>query len=317
MNKQNKILDVEDILNTYKTKIPIKQLKVILSRKWFPITSQILEEVAYLIGKVMGDGNLDKNYIARFIGQEKDLTLLKELIITIFNIESSKLKIRRKEAKGVSYLLQINDTLFGRLLASLGTPVGNKTKIAFGIPSWITKDKSYSKRFLQALLEDELSTIKIEKSSYSVKPRLKLAKEDRLIPNLRLFLTQIKLMLGQFNVKCSNISNHATFKQGQTTRELYLDINRNKENILTFAREIGFRINAYKIKCLNNTIPLLENTKQNRKPFIDKEKIIALRKKSLTIRQISKIVKLNPTSVHRVIIKNKKKCGGRDLNSSS
>ena len=37
MKNQNKILDFEDILNTYSTKIPHKQLKLLKSRHWLPI----------------------------------------------------------------------------------------------------------------------------------------------------------------------------------------------------------------------------------------------------------------------------------------
>lgn len=306
MNKQNIILDFEDILNTYKTKIPSNQLIVLKSRNWFPLFPQLEEDIAYLIGKVMGDGNLDKTYIPRFIGQERDLILLKYLITKTFSINASKLKMTRRQAKGVSYLLQVNDVLLGRLLAVLGAPIGNKTKISFSVPFWIIKNKSYSKRFLQALLEDELSTIKIEKNNYAIKPRLKLAKERKLMSDLALFLTQIKSLLEESDIKCSKITRNFSTKLGQKTIELYFNINRTKVNIITFAKNIGFRLNTEKIKNLAKCVEILKKTKFVRKPFIDTPRILILRKKGFTIRQISKLVKLNPASVHRVIVKNKK-----------
>ena len=37
MKNQNKILDFEDVLNTYSTKIPTKQFELLKKRNWLPI----------------------------------------------------------------------------------------------------------------------------------------------------------------------------------------------------------------------------------------------------------------------------------------
>ena len=164
MNKQNVILDFEDFLNSYKNqRCADSNAKNIL-----PLHSEspLLEEYAYLIGKVTGDGNLDPSFTLRFIGKIKDLRLLRYLIINKFMIKPSKLSIREKVAKGSSFVLQINCAYLGRILSLLGAPIGNKTKTVFHIPNWILTNKDTKKRFLQALLEDELTTIKIEKCNY-------------------------------------------------------------------------------------------------------------------------------------------------------
>ena len=78
MNKQNIILDIEDILNTYKFQIPIKKLELLKLWGWTPLPkdSVLAHKSAYLVGKIMGDGNLDNKFTCRFIGQFEDLNRL-------------------------------------------------------------------------------------------------------------------------------------------------------------------------------------------------------------------------------------------------
>lgn len=251
-----------------------------------------------------GDGHLDKNFTLFFIGQEEEINALRDLISESYDLEREKFTIKYRKAYGVSFCLQVKDALLGRLLFCLGAPMGNKTKKPYLVPFWIFNFKQNSKLFLQGLLEDELSTVKIEKSSYSSKPRLKLAKDVKLIPNLRIFLRQIKFLIERLGVNCSGVSKRTSHKKNQETRELYLDINRNKENIINFSKNIGFRITQKKIKKLNECVGVLKRTKYNRKPFIDGKRIETLRKKGYSIRQISKILNLNKSSVHRVLLRN-------------
>lgn len=246
MNKQNIILDFEDFLNSYKNKNAVQPIK-----SFFPISLKgpLTEEYAYLIGKVMGDGNLDHSFTLRFIGKEEDLICLRDLIIDKFKINPNRFSIKRRVSKGVSYLLQVNCAFLGRILSLLGAPIGNKTKTAFRVPEWILSDNTLKRRFLQALLEDELTTIKVERCNYSVKPRLKLAKDEKLIGNLREFMEQVKWAVESFGVGCNHVSKPV---QGKDTPslELYFHINRNKKNILKFKEKIGFRFNKEKIKKL-------------------------------------------------------------------
>ena len=68
MNKQNIILDFEDLLNTYQNKTPYS------AKYLFPIIegNPITEEYAYLVGKIMGDGHLDHKFTLKFIGRKED-----------------------------------------------------------------------------------------------------------------------------------------------------------------------------------------------------------------------------------------------------
>jgi len=219
-----------------------------------------LEEYAYLVGKIIGDGNLDPKYPARFVAKDRDdLINLRYLLINKLKIDSSRLRIHEKKAFGSSYVLQVNYANFGRILCSLGAPLGNKTKISFSIPSWILNNLSYKRRFLQALLEDELTTIKIERSNYSVKPRLKMAKKPELLMDHTFFMTQVKEAIESFGVSCSRLSKPiADNKHGSVY--LYFHINRNKENVLRFKESIGFRLNTSKVKCLNECCEIIKRS---------------------------------------------------------
>lgn len=255
MNKQNIILDFEDFLNTYQIKKNID----ISSKILFPIYMEdsIVEEYAYLIGKVIGDGHLDSNYTLKFIGKEKDLITLRNLINRKFKINVKKFSILRRESKGVSYLLQVNCAYFGRILNLLGAPIGNKTKKEFSIPNWILSSQITKKRFLQALLEDELTTIKIKRCNHAVNPQLKLAKKEELIDNLREFMLQVKKSIESFDVGCSHLSKPI---KTEKSLELYFHINRNKKNILKFKENIGFRLNKEKIEKLNECYKIIKDS---------------------------------------------------------
>lgn len=257
MNKQNVILDFEGFTNSYKNKNVDLSLNSL-----FPIRfeDKLTEEYSYLIGKVIGDGNLDPKFTLRFIGEEKDLLSLRDLIIDKFKLSPARFSIKERKNKGISYLLQVNCASLGRILALLGAPIGNKTKIAFSVPEWILTSKNLKKRFLQALLEDELTTIKIERCNYSVSPRLKLAKKEELIPTLRQFMQQVKIAIESFGVECSHISK-MIYTKGSP--ELYFHIRRNKRNILKFREEIGFRLNQEKIKKLNECCKVIEDSLVN------------------------------------------------------
>lgn len=250
-----KIPEEVDIINTYKSsRIPIKSFNVLKKRKWFPIEYESLIEISYLVGKIMGDGHLEKNYIASFFGEETDLFALKELIVNTFAIEEDKFLIGSKKAYGTSYFLKINDALFGRLLNLFGAPKGNKTKTEFQVPKWVWKRKIFKKRFLQAILEDELAVIKIISTGYQNSPNFKMHKRDYLGDNLFCFIEEIKILVENFGIECSNIigPQYISKKEYPHSMECYFWIQRNRKNIIKFKEKVGFRFNKHKLNSLND-----------------------------------------------------------------
>ncbi len=78
----NILIGIEDVLSTYISKYPRKSSFILKRLSWIPLyrESKLAEDAAYIIGKITGDGNLDKKYTVRFIGQIEDLEELKKIM---------------------------------------------------------------------------------------------------------------------------------------------------------------------------------------------------------------------------------------------
>ena len=78
----------------------------------------------------------------------------------------------------------------------------------------------------------------------------------------------------------------------------------NKENIIKFAQNIGFsKIHREKLEKLEGCVRVLKDTLSNRKPLIDRKRILSLRKGGATIREIGKLLNLSSSSEHRALKK--------------
>ncbi len=209
----------------------------------------------------MGDGHLDYRFTCKFIGQEKDLQTLREIIHQVFSIENKRMTIIFRKNIGESYLLQVNDALFGRLLSILGAPIGNKTEIPFLVPRWISENKKFTRYFLQGLFEDELATIKIKREKYIREATFRMAKIEKYQPDLLQFLSQIKEMTESFSVKCSEIGEpyfENEHRDGNKTFSRCFRILGNRQNIIKFNEEIGFLSNSMKINELNKCLEMIK-----------------------------------------------------------
>lgn len=250
MNASHEILNCKDLEGTYLYFIP--KTKVLFSKRWLPLIdgTPLAENFAYMIGKGMGDGHLDKQFTFKHSGEKINQLVLKKVLTNEFNIPIESIKVtENKYSKGCSYHLQVNSSVFGRILFLLGCPIGNKTRQAFFIPDWITNSNNNSRYFLMGLLEDELSTIHIERRNHCRAAVLKMAKAGEFINGHHKFLSQVKNLIEKFGIECSNISKiNRTDKH--KTDELYFRIMGNKSNILRFSEKIGFRIHVPKKKQL-------------------------------------------------------------------
>ena len=84
-----------------------------------------------------------------------------------------------------------------------------------------------------------------------------IVKIEKYQKNLKEFLSQIKKVTERFSIKCSCISQpyfESLQKDNSKTFCQCFRILGNKNNILTFQRNIGFRLHQNKIKKLNETI---------------------------------------------------------------
>ena len=263
MNQKNVILGLGNVLNTYKFWLPKGQISRLKYRKWLPLIqdSPLARVSAFMVAKVMGDGNLDEKFTCRFIGQFDDLCRLRELIIKHYSIAEASLKIRMRKYRGISYLLQVNDCLFGRFLFALGAPVGNKTKTEFLIPEWIIASEYSKKYFLQGIFDDELATLKVKRKRFIREAGFKMAKLQKYQGNLREFLSQIRNLTESFSVSCSKIDEprfESVQKDGNKTYYQCFRILGNRSNIINFRNNINFGLNWQKIAELEKCISFVK-----------------------------------------------------------
>ncbi len=255
--------------------------------------------LAYLVGRIMGDGHLDKRGSLKFIsGSRADSVSLRGFINKTCGVPFHRMHIRRRSNRGTSFSLDVNSVKLGRKLFQLGAPMGNKVKQSFFVPQWIQENQSFKKMFLRAILEDELSTIKIEKRNHSIQPKFKIAKQEHLVDELRIFLQQVRSCIESFGVECSNVSKDPKGRVGQRTKDLYFHIKRSKMNIIKFEEEIGFFLNKEKKMKLKECCEILRKTLQ---PKVDRQRILSLKEQGLTIRQIADRIHHGRTTVHRIL----------------
>lgn len=199
----------------------------------------------------MGDGNLDENFTSRFISKnKKDLEALEKLLNEELFIPVQKMKIRSKIAFGRSFVLQVNDSTFGRVLKILGAPQGRKTNVSFNIPNWINSELT-KKTFLQGILEDELAGFRINRG-FPNAPNFKMAKNPLLKQDLLDFINGVKNLIEEFDVKCSKVIDGGMTKSGNV--ESLFWIQSNAQNIISFSENIGFRFNAEKTEKMNKVV---------------------------------------------------------------
>ncbi|MFH0827126.1 MAG: LAGLIDADG family homing endonuclease [Candidatus Omnitrophota bacterium] len=112
------------------------------------------EELAELIGIVLGDGSLYKHLRTeslRIICNSKDVSYIRwicSLIKKIFHKTPSVIK-RKNENATVVYLYQC------KISKRLGLPCGNKISNNIGIPHWISFKKKYIIKCLKGLFETD------------------------------------------------------------------------------------------------------------------------------------------------------------------
>ncbi|MFH1333548.1 MAG: hypothetical protein ABIH53_04910 [archaeon] len=293
------IITFTDLIINYEGIAPKKSKDYFSSILPLNLESDLACEFAYLIGKVMGDGHLDQLYTTRFISPDyKDLNSLRDLLIKKLNIEPFQMTIRKKFSKGQAYVLQVNNSAFGRVLYALGAPKGNKTETEFLIPFWIRSCTKLSKYFLQALLEDELTTIRTYDKAFVKSVRFNMNKSVSLKDSFGLFFDQLKDLIESFGVNCSKTSELKPQDPNKTT--YYFRIKSNKRNVIAFASRIGFRFNKNKVLHLQNTCKILKATL---KPIIDTDEVLKLRNEGLSIRQIAIKLNVGNSRIHRILLK--------------
>ena len=288
------------------------------------INEQITEKDAILskfIGYMFGDGSFVKSKYgirASAYGQEEDLKTIKRDLARIgvnsyiysrSRYHSIQTKYNLIKFSNVEYSLHINSQEFNHLLEERGLVLGNKTRQEVRIPEWIKKSNLLIKRlFLAGFFGAEMSTPKTSSKTCFFCPTIDQNKIEALRQNARDFLIDISLLLEEFGIKETSISEFEDFhnKYGEKTRRFRLLI-KGEDNMLKLWRKIGFEYNNKRRNIVNiaSLYILLKKQETNKRRELS-QKIKEYRKKGFKISEVKNILinKINERFVERSYYEN-------------
>ncbi|MCR4369110.1 MAG: hypothetical protein NUV67_04355, partial [archaeon] len=254
---------------------PIKVLLKIQDRKYHEISQEVLSR---LVGWGMSDGGISATRAYFFIcGKKKDLEKIKSFmrfnIPLIGNIAISENfgggEIQRFDGSlsvfesNESWILYVKEKAFSTYLYSYGLPKGQKVLQKFKVPNWINSGSiEIKKAFLNSMFESEgqkhsvvfnVKRNKIDLPSVSFGMGKAVKFKDSLVD----FLTEIKNLLLEFNIKTSKVENPKLAnirKDGHITCSSRFAVSTSMYNILNFSKAIDYSFNLEKKEALGKAI---------------------------------------------------------------
>ena len=289
----------------------IKELK---NKKLLPLTTKNpqLSILARLVGHIFGGGSLfftgkkRVNVVVVFTGDKNDLqTISHDLKELGFSDENIKTVLVKSVVNGNGYTTQLrtNSISLIALLATLGVPIGDKTKNSFEVPKWVfNSPKHIIREFLAAYFGSELERIKLRNRSFDTL-KFYLHKDKAIVDSGINFVKQINRLLKKFGVKIVNIRKSSTYvrRDGTKTIKISAIFSSSDENLLNFCKRVGYR---YCQECEHLAAYVREyleiKKKWKRKEIDIRNKIHKLRKIGLGPKEISSQLRINLSYVERI-----------------
>ena len=237
-------------------------------------------QMSYLLkimGYCFGDGSIYLTAGARkhstvcLYGDKKDLEKVKE-DLSKMGFKSSiysrhrhhKIKTRYAtvEFERREYWLKVSSSSFAVLLAALGTPVGNKCRLAYGLPRWLFSAPLWQKRlFLAGLFAAELSSPKtLTGHGYNFyTPVLSMNKKLSALDSGKEFLMGISRLLNEFDVDTLKISQREEYigEDGSLSYRLRLILSGKTKDLINLYSKIGFEYNEKRMFLANAAVGYL------------------------------------------------------------
>ena len=254
---KNKIEEVAP----YNTKFS-KVYKELERRNLLPLktSNEKIAKITRVLGHLFGDGGIyeDKarnslRYKIVFSGKPEDLEEIRKdvcdlgfYISPIFESYSRSYVESNKGIhiiEGTSYQFRITNKSFALLLIALGVPVGNKTLLDYGFPSWLNKSPKWIKKeFLRAFFGSELLKPGVYKKNGIVplKPSLCFSKLKGLSVNS--FISSFSEILKDFHIDIKTIILIKEFIRKDATRTIqYLvSFSSNMNSLINLYGKIGY-----------------------------------------------------------------------------
>ena len=220
-----------------------------------------------LMGFIQGDGSLTflrgGGALVAFYGVPVDLEDIRQDVLELGFVPSRIYQRTRSHRidsryRGLDFRCTESSVHCGSmaravLLHCLGVVAGNKTKQAYGLPSWLNRAPSWMKRlYLAALFGAELSSPQAVSGHFRnlVSPVLSQNKAEAVVEDGRRYLTEIQGWLGQFGVESSLLRSSSreehVGRNGNVSLRLRLQVSGTPENLVRLWSRIGFEYNRRK-----------------------------------------------------------------------
>jgi intein/homing endonuclease len=260
--------------------------KIPMSR--FPIPLD--HRMAILVGHAISDGHIKKRDLV-FDYTNNYHELRQEVISSVRGLLGIKKYYSHPSGAGIPTITF--PSVVGSIIHLAGAPVGNKTRLEYSVPSWITLGGPSVKRsFLRALFDDE-GTIKLSKYELLIK----FAKTKGLETALDGFLGELNSLLHSFGIERPSIRKDNEYRIGELQMIQKALCIHGHANFKLFQKQIGFNasikkkrlarlIGGYKVIKLRNNegVELVLNN---------------LRTKGKTRYEIAKELNMSPRAVYK------------------
>ncbi len=269
---------------------------------------------------LFGDGHLMKHkYNFTLFGQKTDLDYIGAKLVDVYNLKPkmdylstnstiTKInngKIIKRHSTGSCWRLHVSSSPLARLLYLAGAPVGDKVSTLTSVPHWVIHgDKEIKRTFLSVLFGNELQCPYIRAKNAFTCAQLGFHKIENKEDDLRLFLSQIKLLLNEFGISTSPIAaeGYRTIrKDGTKSKKLYFSIDSHSPNILKLFKEIPFKYAEEKQKRFAKAVEtFLQKAPALKYEWELYEKVIQMHESGLGRRTIFKKLQLPAKYFYRI-----------------
>lgn len=200
----------------------------------FPIKES--KELALLVAKGMGDGNIEKNFRFSYWNKEKELINEFSNVVIIVagksKVTINKLKDGRIQAKCNPFV--------GLIVHLNGVTTGNKTLQNFNVPVWIKNGtREIKASFIRGLFDDEAHVQFVKKNRRII---IAQCKWIRKVDSLENFFNLIrKILLNDFGIESTKVRRQNIFVDEKGRRKVILNFSiSRKENLKKFYNAICF-----------------------------------------------------------------------------
>lgn len=174
------------------------------------VKNKNLGDLSHIIGLINGDGHLqikkDGSGVVSFYSKHiKEIINVNKKFQKLFGIKGKVYIDNSYNRK--RYKLFFMSSELARFLESVGVVKGKKTEKEYLIPKWILKgNKQIKSGFLRGIFSTEGFILKsIENNKIRYRGGISQYKDEKIMENCKEYLEQIKRLVEEFGITCSNV----------------------------------------------------------------------------------------------------------------